>query len=819
MKNTTQKTGFRSFFKFTSILLFLTGLSFNAYCQKGYFDRYLGFEGEYVFGDTIICYDSLFMNSHLEEFDLAAESQMIERNSFTFNNQITTHYLNQEHKGLEVVGKGANVQEYKGLIAWIDADIAKNLVVDTVAIITPDSAISYAIASLSADTFSWENDSFEFYHKVITGDSNATSYPIPEKVIIEDDGIWVLAWEVKIIPMNGTEGITTTAVNATTGSVLYTFQHNSGCSNYGGQCQSAYNGTVAMSVCRKSKNKFRLCDVNRDIHTKKWNENRNGRAKGWSGLDDYDDDDADWNTKDQEATSAHWAAQLAHDYFNHHWMRPGPDGCGRVTTRIYADHSGTGAWARDGDARTGNGGSRAGSNASVFSMGFGEFNGKTQADIETVAHEYTHGQQFYTSKIGERNPDNESGALKEAFADIMGVIVEQGTEGGPLDWQFGENTEDGINGYRNFYDGSSASQDPQALVYQSIADGWASNGDKYINIGVINKWFQLLVDGTSNEPSGKYRGYTIQANSIYDVSWIAYYTMVYLNKGSEFADARGISIRLAEDERTFPQGGPNSPNFGKCKQLWRDVWNAWAAVDVGPPAPNCGVIVIDRDNELQCAFALPTGHTVFVPNDQIDILDLVLKPASSFVNTSGVITYNWDVPAELDYILEGDNIRIIDAEAGSERYTIKLTTTRNEIAIVSLYDIEFIDSEAPMYSCLNLVNCDPNQLFKVPSISYEEYSSQRPQAHIDYTNNKATNEYLDFSIVPNPSKGEFFFEIESNYGVNEVSIFDSFGRIIYSSEILGNLHKVKLEDLRSGIYSVTVSNQKGSKTRRLLITN
>src|SRR4051812_46262756 len=78
---------------------------------------------------------------------------------------------------------------------------------------------------------------------------------------------------------------------------------------------------------------------------------------------------------------------------------------------------------------------------------FGDGDGVTDRNysgaLDVVAHEWSHGVTEYTSKLVYQG---ESGALNEAFSDIMGSSIEfyaaaHGQDAAPADWFIGEDID------------------------------------------------------------------------------------------------------------------------------------------------------------------------------------------------------------------------------------------------------------------------------------------------------------------------------------------------------------------------------------------
>jgi len=73
----------------------------------------------------------------------------------------------------------------------------------------------------------------------------------------------------------------------------------------------------------------------------------------------------------------------------------------------------------------------------------------------------------------------------------------------------------------------------------------------------------------------------------------------------------------------------------------------------------------------------------------------------------------------------------------------------------------------------------------------------------------------DIQIYPNPFIDEFSIQTNGNseYSVELITIG---GRIIYQSKIEGNLHRINLKDLNSGIYFVRMKSNNTVSTRKVI---
>jgi bacillolysin len=209
----------------------------------------------------------------------------------------------------------------------------------------------------------------------------------------------------------------------------------------------------------------------------------------------------------------------------------------------------------------------------VYGVGLpaGVFFGSQSVDfwsggLDVVAHEITHGVTEYTSGLIYQD---ESGALDEAFCDIMGTSIEhffQPLGDGVLraDYQIGEDVVR-PGGFRSMSN-PGLFGDPDHYSRRFIGD--ADNGGVHINSGIVNHAFYLAIEGGTNRTSGLGVQGVGAANreQIERVFYRAFTEM--LNASATFATARAATIQTARD--LFGAGSPAE----------RAVTQAWTAVGV-----------------------------------------------------------------------------------------------------------------------------------------------------------------------------------------------------------------------------------------------
>jgi bacillolysin len=169
--------------------------------------------------------------------------------------------------------------------------------------------------------------------------------------------------------------------------------------------------------------------------------------------------------------------------------------------------------------------------------------------LDVVAHELTHGVTDYSSGLIYRN---ESGALNEAFSDMMGTAVEfyyqdPGTGSLREDYLI---AEDVVTPAANPLAGIRSMQNPTQYDdpdhYSVRYTGTADNGGVHTNSGIANHAFYLAIEGGTHRLGARVTG--VGAANREQIERVFYrgFTM-YLVPSSNFAAARAATIQAARD--------------------------------------------------------------------------------------------------------------------------------------------------------------------------------------------------------------------------------------------------------------------------------
>ena len=143
-------------------------------------------------------------------------------------------------------------------------------------------------------------------------------------------------------------------------------------------------------------------------------------------------------------------------------------------------------------------------------MVFGEpfFSDRPLTALDIVAHEMAHGVTHFTAGLGYTPPPNESGAIDEAFSDIMGTATEfyvQEAGDGPLraDYLMGEDSAEPFRSLRDPREvGDALPGIPYPDHYDDLYRGGFDAGGVHINATILGHAYYLAVEGGANRTSG-----------------------------------------------------------------------------------------------------------------------------------------------------------------------------------------------------------------------------------------------------------------------------------------------------------------------------
>jgi hypothetical protein len=224
-------------------------------------------------------------------------------------------------------------------------------------------------------------------------------------------------------------------------------------------------------------------------------------------------------------------------------------------------------------------------------MTYGDGNGTTclplSGGLDVISHELTHGVTEHTSGLIY---ENESGALNEAFSDMMGNTAEfYAADAGrdpaaTPDWRIGEDVIVQSQGFRNMGNpGEFDDPDHYSIRYTGDLD----NGGVHTNSGIANHAYYLAVKGGFNRGCATAGNATpthtedcdvnVEKMGLGQAKKLFYKGFTVLPEYANFCDARNATIAVA---------GKYSANM---TQVWDAVGvKAGCAVGTPPPPPCVG---------------------------------------------------------------------------------------------------------------------------------------------------------------------------------------------------------------------------------------
>lgn len=485
------------------------------------------------------------------------------------------HKFQQTINGIPVEYGMINMLVKKGKVVSQNGVWFKNVpaTVEKRAGISEANALNSALAYVGATSYKWQNAEEEAFLKNDTKDANATFYPKGKLVYYNDPADvnakkLTLAYKFDVYasePVSRQE----VYVDAKTGKVLGTNALILE-TNAPGTAVTAYSGNQAIVADQVSATSYRLRETGRNGGTAIETYNLK-QGTTYSRAVDFTDTDNTWNNvntaKDQYATDAHWGAEKTVDYLKAKFNRNSIDN-NHFAIKSYVHYSRNyfnAFW--DGSRMTYGDGSSTNGN-------------KPLTALDVCAHEIGHGM---TSKTANLVYQKESGALNEAFSDILGNSVEFWARPTKASWKLGEDFSYVIRDMAN----PNAYGDPDTYggTYWVNPNCTPSSTNDYCgvhtNSGVLNFWYYLLVNGGSGT-NDKGFAYNVTGIGLDKAAQIAYRTLTtYLTSTSTYANARTYSLQAAADL------------YGAGSAEVTQTTNAWNAVGVGGGTSPAGRVAAD----------------------------------------------------------------------------------------------------------------------------------------------------------------------------------------------------------------------------------
>lgn len=494
----------------------------------------------------------------------------------------------QLYRGVPVFGSEVILHAREdGIVNRINGELIDNITASDVSpVISPEEALEIAMSHSGGTVFSWEIPSLEEQVKEIFNDPERTLKPSPELVFAPSDGkvrtdVYQLAYQL-ILPVNEPElNEYRYFVNAKTGEVMaswsrihrtkeessiedvsFTHGHHPEAAEFAallatGTGTGYYSGSLSFST-NYTGSTYELYDVSRNIRT--YYSTTTNSLPGTM----FTDSDNVWNSgtsRQEQGVEGHWAGAQVWDYLDQTFGRNSLDGNGMQIRATVDVQSGTympnnAFWSPT-------------LNQIVFGRGDGvNYNPFTILDV--VAHEYGHGLTDYESNLIYQG---ESGALNEAYSDILGISVDFFANPSGANWLLGDGIIPSGGAFRSMSNPNQYSDpDTYGGTHWINPNSSFDNGGVHINSGVANYMFYLLSEGGggTNDNGDSYSVTGIGIDKAAQIWYRAQTT--YFTSSTNFSAARTATLNATSDL------------YGSTSTEYDEVQNAWHAVGVGNAA-------------------------------------------------------------------------------------------------------------------------------------------------------------------------------------------------------------------------------------------
>ncbi len=567
----------------------------------------------------------------------------------------------QYYKGIKVEFGTLIIHVKNTNVVSINGELYNASLLNLVPSIDYDDALNYALASINATKYLWED----------AEQAQIVNYEKPkgELVIfpVVKTGEVKLAYKYDVYaiePVSRQEIF----VDAQNGEILYKnpiIKHIANTSSdkgdvvkfetlITGNANTKYSGLRSIETRFDTPlNKYVLNDLTRGAQIVTYNCER--IINTYQNVH-FQDNDNNWTLAehantffDNAAQDAHWGAEMTYDFWKTIFNRNGfDDNNGLIKSYVHFKQTAANL-------------NNAYWNGSFMTYGDGA--SKPYTSIDICGHEIGHAICTYTANLAYRN---HSGAMNEGFSDIWGACIEHFGRTGSLTgtpvanvWKIGEDTTAGGTGLRSmatpltFGDPDTFRGTNWVVTAEDGACTPTSSNDYcgvHGNSGVMNHWFYILTvgkAGINNAPIAERDTYNVTGIGMVKSSQIAYYTeRDYLTPNSNFFDARIFSIEVANN--LYCASGPEVIA----------VTNAWFAVNIGinyATAQNdVSLDAIPSNNSINC------GVTIISPT-------ITFKNLGTNTITSVNISYNIDGGTNTNLVWNGT---LSTCSTGSQQITV-----------------------------------------------------------------------------------------------------------------------------------------------------
>lgn len=529
-------------------------------------------------GDPFSIYGNYFLGS--------SDHSMVLKDQWTDDIVGYDHYYYELHyKGyrveamdyIEHVSNGS-IAYANGKLTELSSDLNSG---ETLSEAEAFSGLMYFLEYEGDVEWAWESAAWEQQARTLSKDSSATYHPLGQGELLwainnlseltyqNDPSRFELCWKFTITSIDP-HTVVHYYVNAITGDI---FKEQSGMFEAHGTAITYNYGVMDIETTQKGwpVKKYQLV-AEIDSHSYETRDGRDTEFE-WADTDIIKDSDNLWNDMpNRDAYTVHALLGAIWDYMESNFSWTG------MSNKRRNDH--LHCISNSGLSRNRTLTVPANGNGWLIHLSDKE-NGITnpERDLETIAHEYAHTVMGSGGRLGL---GFEPGALHESFCDILAVLVEDEVKIN-TDWVAFEYSSS-LAKRRSLIAPKSAGvhySNPQCTTkvlgqpdtykgdYWHASSWHCDAGGIHVNCGVPNHWFYLLANGGSGT-NDKNESYLVTGIGIEKAQAIFFQTFTSsLVVGSSFMDCRNLTIQTAIDL------------YGKCSEEYKQVLNAWYAVNVG----------------------------------------------------------------------------------------------------------------------------------------------------------------------------------------------------------------------------------------------
>ena len=487
------------------------------------------------------------------------------------------HYrYKQYHQDIKIYGASYTIHEKNGKVVSANGKILPKIDVDIAPTLSPEQALNFAMDDMGAYLYTWEVEN--------RGPKNQV--PTPELVIVDKSvtsftGSYRLAYEIEIHSIQPLDA-NIYLIDAHTGVVIKKItKHQS--NGVPGRGVTKYYGVQDITVDSIGPNRYELHDPTRG---------ENGINVTDESLDNFRSDSNFFDLTNEEqnevAVDALYLSAELYDELIEEFDWVGLDNNNRSFNVI--------VHANDGEDFI-----NAFWDGQFAHFGNGDCNHGPLTTYEVLAHEFMHGIIDFTSELIYAD---ESGAINESMADVLGQYMEWIGDRDNFSWELGHSFQlvENLPQFRVMDDPNSV-DDP--AFYRG--DFWIDGANVHINSAIGNLFYVLLSDGGSGLANNEVP-YSVDGIGKEEAAkFIFYVNRMYLTESSGYNDYYNVSIEAAEEF------------FDGNTAIIEDINQAWAAVGLptggAPSGDETRLSVATNGFATACGFGIYEPLDVTVTNE------------------------------------------------------------------------------------------------------------------------------------------------------------------------------------------------------------